>query len=382
MKLAVIAGSRIPSNTANSIQTMKVCQALTQLGHNVNLWVPGDEPHSFAGLAKHYGLSTAFDIHWLPAPPAFKRYDFIWAALRRAMRWQADLVYTWMSPAAVLALWQGLPAVLEIHDRPKGKMGAWWLRRFSAARGKKRLLPITRALSEHLHAQYALRLEPGEEWVAPMGTEPERYADLPEPEQARRILNLAPGFTAGYTGHLYPGRGVELLFELARKMPGVQFLWVGGNPRDVAHWQERLMQAGMRNVTMTGFVDHSRVPMYQAAADVLLMPYEHRVQVSGGGNTADFCSPMKLFEYLSSGRAIIASDLPVLSEALHSANSLQCPAGDLTAWEAALARLQRDPDLRRRLGQRAREESLQYAWFERARRSLEGFEPGGGVSHA
>ena len=42
MKIAVIAPSRVPSNTANSIQVMKVCQALAQLGHTVRLWVPGE----------------------------------------------------------------------------------------------------------------------------------------------------------------------------------------------------------------------------------------------------------------------------------------------------------------------------------------------------
>ncbi len=374
MKIAVIAGSRIPSNTANSIQTMKVCQALVRAGHSVHLWVPGDEPCDWEQLAGHYGVSTPFEIRWLPAPPAFKRYDFIWAALRRAQRWQADLVYTWMSPAAVLALWQGLPAILEIHDRPTGRTGAWWLRRFAAARGKKRLLPITRALSHYLKTEQSLSLKPGEEQVAPMGTEPERYERLPAPQEARQQLDLPQGFTAGYTGHLYPGRGVELLFELARRLPQVNFVWVGGNPRDAAHWRAKLDAAGVSNVVMTGFIDNSRVPLYQAAAEVLLMPYEHNVQVSGGGNTAEFCSPMKLFEYLSAGRAIIASDLPVLGEILHEGNALRCPAGDVDAWAAAIQQLQADPDLLRRLSRSAQEESHAYAWVERARRSLEGFE--------
>jgi len=374
MKIAVIAGSRIPSNTANSIQTMKVCQALVRAGHAVHLWVPGDEPRDWQELAGHYGVSTPFEIRWLPAPPAFKRYDFIWAALRRAQRWGADLVYTWMSPAAVLALWQGLPAVLEIHDRPTGRTGAWWLRRFAAARGKKRLLPITHALRRFLQSEYRLRLSPDEEMVAPMGTEPERYESLPAPREARQQLQLPQGFTAGYTGHLYPGRGVELLFELAKRLPAVNFLWVGGNPRDAAHWRVKLDTAGIKNVTMTGFIDHSQVPLYQAAAEVLLMPYEHTVEVSGGGNTAEFCSPMKLFEYLSAGRAIIASDLPVLGEILHAGNSLRCPAGDAAAWAAAVQQLQVDPGLLQRLGSSAQAESRDFAWVERARRSLEGFE--------
>ena len=46
MKIACIASSRIPSETANSIQAMKVCQALAQNGHQVTLIAPGSGPES------------------------------------------------------------------------------------------------------------------------------------------------------------------------------------------------------------------------------------------------------------------------------------------------------------------------------------------------
>jgi len=56
--------------------------------------------------------------------------------------------------------------------------------------------------------------------------------------------------------------------------------------------------------------------LYQAAADVLLMPYSSSFGGSGGGNIARVSSPLKMFEYLASGRAILASDIPVLREVL------------------------------------------------------------------
>jgi hypothetical protein len=40
MKIAVITNSRIPSLTANSIQAMKVTQALMQLGHDLRMFAP------------------------------------------------------------------------------------------------------------------------------------------------------------------------------------------------------------------------------------------------------------------------------------------------------------------------------------------------------
>jgi hypothetical protein len=74
MKIAVITNSRIPSLTANSIQAMKVCQALAQLGHEIRVFAPRETaPVKWEQLASHYGLSTPFEIEWLPALPALKR---------------------------------------------------------------------------------------------------------------------------------------------------------------------------------------------------------------------------------------------------------------------------------------------------------------------
>ncbi|NTV36763.1 MAG: glycosyltransferase family 4 protein, partial [Anaerolineaceae bacterium] len=129
----------------------------------------------------------------------------------------------------------------------------------------------------------------------------------------------------------------------------------------------------MNNVTLTGFVDNRQIPAYQAAADVLLMPYERVIEVSGGGNTADFCSPMKMFDYLCAGRAIISSDLPVLREILNTENAILCPAGDIDAWSLALNELIHDAPKCERLASGAKKDAINFTWLDRARRSLEGF---------
>jgi glycosyltransferase involved in cell wall biosynthesis len=140
--------------------------------------------------------------------------------------------------------------------------------------------------------------------------------NLPSPVEARRQLNLKEGLTVGFTGHIYPGRGADLLFELAKQMPNVNFLWVGGTPELVDFWRGKLTEAGMTNVTMTGFVKHERIPLYQAAADVLLMPYSRSIEASSGQDIAEVINPMKMFEYMASGRGIVSADLPSIREVL------------------------------------------------------------------
>ena len=104
------------------------------------------------------------------------------------------------------------------------------------------------------------------------------------------------------------------------------------------------------------------------------MPYQQSVSASSGGDIARYLSPMKLFEYLGSGRAILSSDLPVLQEVLNPGNAVLLPPNDITAWEAAIRDLESNPDLRQRLAHQARCDAEKYTWDKRAIRILDALE--------
>src|SRR5512147_1031595 len=114
MKIVAVAGSTIPSDTANSMQVMKACQALVQLGHQMTLLIPGS-PNTSADLQTHYGLQTGFPIEWLSSS---SRRVFTWEAVRRARALNADLLYSWFPQSAVFGLLSKLPVVFEIHIQP------------------------------------------------------------------------------------------------------------------------------------------------------------------------------------------------------------------------------------------------------------------------
>lgn len=377
MRIACIATSRVPSRTANSIQVMKVCQAMVELGHEVRLWVAGRQPDcTWEWLAEHYGLRRRFGIEWIGYLPALRRYDFCVLALQRARAWEPALYYVWPLPAAALAASWGWPCVLEVHDRPTGCLGPRWLGQFLRASGARRLVAVSEALRQWLEGRYRRPLQPPFGLVAPNGVDLERYAEVPAPSEARRRLGLPQKFTVGYTGHLYPGRGVGLLFELAYRNPDLHFVWAGGEPAAVGWWESRLDEHGVANVTLLGFVPNERLPLVQAACEVLLMPYERHIAGSGGGDSAASASPMKAFEYLAAGRAILSSDLPVLREVMNDSNALLLPPEDVEAWDRGLKAITRDEGRRLGLAARARADAARFTWVERERRILSGLEVG------
>jgi len=373
MKIACISPSRVPSRTANSIQAMKACHGLAQNGHEVSLFLPGEEQVAWDSMAGPYGLETEFRITWLKSRKILRRYEFSFDAVRRAKNWGAEVIYTWLPQAGLFGLENGLPTILEVHDRVTGFLGPWVFTRFCHHPGRKRLAVITRALLKVLESENGIHLSTDEVVISPNGVEWERFANQPCPKDARASLGYKEKQTAAFSGHFYPGRGTNLLFSLAQSMPEIQFLWIGGRQEDIDGWKIRLKAEKVENVVLTGFVENSRLPLHLAAAEVLMIPFERRIEGSSGGNSVDICSPMKLFEYMATGRAILTSDLPVIREVLNESNARFAPPEDLPAWKNSLSLLFEEPGRRDKLAQKARRDAQNYSWRERERKALNGF---------
>src|SRR5207247_9173141 len=142
----------------------------------------------------------------------------------------------------------------------------------------KRLGSLTVALIDVLDRDHHIRLHADDVIIAPNGVDLERFAALPSsPEAARQTLNLPSLPTVMCTGHLYAGRGADLFLALAKSIPQVHFVWVGGRPTDITTWKQRAEGENISNITFTGFIPNQDLPLYQSAADILLMPYSRSI---------------------------------------------------------------------------------------------------------
>jgi glycosyltransferase involved in cell wall biosynthesis len=373
VRIAYIATAQIPSTRANSIQVMKVCQALKLNGESVELYVPGKEQAGWDDLSKHYGIEERFPITWLRSQPVLKRLDFTTNGLRLARLSQTDVVYTRMLWVAWAARFFGLPVILEMHDLPTGRIGPLLYRNFLRSNSRKLTIYITRALKELTDQACRIQARSNEWMIAPDGVDLERYEDLPDAEQARKMLNLPERITAAYSGGFYQGRGLEALQHLAQAFPDVQFLWIGGNAQQVAALKQKIDLQGIDNVILTGFIPNEELPLYQAAAEILLMPYAKRFSGSGGGNIASVSSPMKMFEYMAAGRAILTSSIPVLREVLNESNAVFYIPEDFDDLRQQFSTLINDNALRDRLAQQARMDVRAYEWKTRMKRIMQVF---------
>jgi len=266
-----------------------------------------------------------------------------------------------------------MPVILELHDVPPSRFGRKLFKAYLLSNSSTKTVLITRALGRVIESRFNLTIPEPAQIVAPDGVDLERYQNLPEAAQARKALGLKESLTAVYTGGFYKGRGLELLLELAKAFPQVEFLWVGGRPDAVSEWQSTIQAQAIGNIHLTGFVPNENLPQYQSAADILLMPFAKSVSGSSGGNTADVCSPMKMFEYMAAGRVMLTSELPVLREVLNEENAMFYTPEDFADLKEKFALLVNDRSLRDRLASQARKDVLQYSWQERMRMILTSF---------
>lgn len=376
MNICYISNCKIPSITANSIQVMKMCQAMSQLGYGVKLIAP--KPKASPELDDidiwhHYGIRYPFQLDRIFKFSVIGEQAYSLTAVLWALWGKADVVYTRNIRSALIAVNMRMPVICEVHQMPGGYGGPLYLRGFSRGRKTPKILvAITNSLKEDLISCFPQETKRLRITVAPDGVDFERFENLPDVMTARRELRLnLSGFVAGYSGHFYKGKGLEVVLELGRRCPQMKFLVMGGYPQEVIALKKRLHKRGISNIYFQGFIPNSKLPVYLAACDALLLPNQRFVSGSGGGNIGRWTSPLKLFEYMASKRLIIASDIPVLREILSRKDALLCDPENINEWELALMRASKDVSLRQYMAHRLYKKAKTYSWKSRVERCME-----------
>ena len=170
-------------------------------------------------------------------------------------------------------------------------------------------------------------------------------------------------FNIAYVGHLYKGRGIELINKLAERLPQFSFQIIGGEKDDLI----RLRSNSPSNIFFHGFVAPTETTRYRYFSDILLMPYMDGLGDKGGiTDTSPWMSPMKLFEYMSSKKPIVSTDLPVLREVLNENNAVLVPY-EVLEWEKAIMKIYNNKEFANSIANQAFNDlSTKYTWAKRA----------------
>jgi glycosyltransferase involved in cell wall biosynthesis len=376
MKLAYISPSLLPSRSANSVHVVQQCDALGKLGVDVTLFAKrshrsidlnAEVRGAYGVELEKVALSTVY-TPWARA----NNLTIALHALAWIFRGGFDAVLSRnLFASFLLALIPKWPLIVEVHQLERGIRG--WLQRIACRGRNVQIVAISEQLGRDLMQRVGKAVAP----VHVLHDAAPEMPTLPTAEERaswRRDLLPGPvdqaGFVCGYVGHLYAGRGIEIIETLARECPDILFLAVGGNESDVKAWQHKNVAP---NLHFLGHVPHPVARRAMSAVDLLLMPYQERVSIGlAGHDTGRWMSPMKMFEYMASGTPFVASDLPVLKEVLRDGSNAVLVAPDsIAAWRGGILALRDDPARRQVLAKRAYDDYLSnYTWRRRAERVI------------
>lgn len=372
MKIYYVANNQLPTRKAHGLQIVRMCEAFTRAGADVELIIPQrtiDPGIEDSDVARYYGVQYPFRISRVRTL-SFLLYDWHGSFINHALFWVQQLAFAWAvrwhlrgrSGAVysrdpfILALLPrgGMKCFWEMHSLPEN-FTSWFYRRVRSRVAA--IFTITEGLAARVRSAVHCPVS-----VVPDGFDPRDFAAAPSRSDARTRLGIAPdAHIALYAGHLYDWKGADTFAAAAALTPEVTFVCVGGLPEDVALFRERFPS---KNLQFVGHVSRRDVVAYLRAADVVVLPNSARLDIS-----RLYTSPLKLFEYMASGTPIVASDLPSLREVLHGESAYFVPPDSPRELARGIEHVLHDTLAHERAA-RALADVQQYTWDARAARIL------------
>lgn len=376
MRIAYFIDTEIPSPRANTVHVMRMCQAFSRAGHDVQLLCDKPAAESTgADIWDRYGIEKRFHIERISLPNWVRKYGHRFGLMLSAKKkvqkmGPCDVAYG-RSLYALNYLKRKKPFIYESHREPD-RLNLMYEKKILSHRNCLGLVVISQALKNRY-------LE-----ICPFLREKDITVlhdcadiDTTGADTKAELVN-APGQTdvvIGYLGHLYPGKCMEVMLPVAAKCPQYTFHVVGGTQEWVDHWRTAAEKEEIRNIRFYGFVNNSKVGEYYRAFDICILPFSKSVYVDKRKalDIGKWISPLKLFEAMAYEKAILVSRIPTIEEVMTDReDALLADPDNIDEWVCKLNQLAEDPDMRKRLGQNAREKlEKDYTWQKRAERIID-----------
>ncbi|HIE44574.1 MAG TPA: glycosyltransferase WbuB [Candidatus Omnitrophica bacterium] len=241
--------------------------------------------------------------------------------------------------------WDDWEEKIYFYDPPSRKVGRYLS---FLERAIPRLVETVSVSSEHLKKLCeGLGVSPRRIFWTPVGADLERFSPQISSKKIREEHGVENELVI-YLGQLHAGQYAHLFLQAAalvkKNFPSVHFMIVGGGykMKELQNLNEKLKS----HVIFTGPVPHELIPLYIAASDVAVAPFEM--------NDITICkSPLKITEYMASGKPVVASDVGEVRRMVGNGGILVKP-GDANELAKGITELLREEELRKELGMKAR----------------------------
>ena len=376
MKLLYLHGTAIDSEKANLIQVIQMCHAFANNGLDVLLALP--KSNNIRGqkeyaefIESHFGVTMNFSVKTFSNITVGGRLRFIGGYLgvkRLLPKIHYDVCFTRNSSFVPLVLKTKVPLIYESHNSVVHSgskiLDKFWRKKLINDSNNENLIGFV-TISQAL-ADFWLREGIPEKKILSLhdGVNQKKFEGVPDANFLREKFSLAEDKKIiMYVGSLYPDRGIDAVIDLAEIFKQAVFVIVGGPEQEKIEYEKIAFAKCLKNIIFIGRIRHLEVPAYLQSADILLMLWTSRV------NTINYCSPLKTFEYMASGRLIVGHGFPTIKEVLEDGKTAFLVKPD--SFESLRDKVGQAviTDEAEKIGARARVLAFdEYTWDNRAKR--------------
>lgn len=378
--MKILYHHRIASKDGQFVHVEELTQALKRLGHEIIFVGPQVVDNSEFGaeggmipLLKKFIPGFAYEL--MEFGYATLAYVKLWRAVKTH---QPDCLYERYSLYMPAGIWIkrqfNLPMILEVNaplfDERSKYDGialprlARWTEEFTW-RGANHVVPVTQVLANRVSL---VGVNANQLTVIPNGINLQRFGEFLETEVAKAKHGIQDRLVLGFTGFVRAWHRLDRVIDLLAKSKDGQkrhLLLVGDGPARESLEQHAKSLGVTDQITITGIIAREKVADYVAAFDIALQP-----------DVVEYASPLKLFEYMALGRAIVAPDTANIREVLtDQKDALLFKGEDLDAFSAAVENCCNNDQLRNQLGTQARKTISErgFTWDNNAQRVIDLF---------
>ncbi|MFA5173386.1 MAG: glycosyltransferase [Candidatus Paceibacterota bacterium] len=381
MNIYYITNVRIPTEKAHGYQIAKMCEEFGKLGNKVTLISSFRKNYIKENIFDYYSIGKTFEIKeigsldFMPMEKILGRTAFI---LHRFFFFfklffitfeKGAIIYTRDMEVAFLFSRRGYKTIYEAHN-----FGEWASFYRFLLKKVFLIVSITFGLKRKM-------VEDGFEEkkieIFPDGVDLKKFQEARDESQ---IIKDKFGIKekekiAMYAGSLQKWKGVDVLiksisnfqFLTSKKEESKVKLMIVGGGGEKKELEKLVGELDLKNeVIFAGLAGKKEIPSYMMAADLLVLPNSGKEEIS-----RTFTSPLKMFEYMASGKPIVAADLSSIREILNEETAFLFKADDAADLADKIKRVLENEEEAKKRAERALKEVEKYDWKNRAEAILE-----------
>lgn len=357
-----IANFNLPNTSAYSHHVMKMCDALKDYTSQLFLLIPFKKKnYKFKIIKKDYILKNNFQINSflnIKMKSYFSKFIFFFSIIFFIIKNKNkfSLIITRVPSISLILSIFKIKNILEIHQEYHGISRIFFkLYFFLNFNPKIKFILINKKLKKKfsfIKDKNFIILD-----------------DAVDTDDFKIKINNYKKKDCVYTGSLSKGKGFEIIYEIAKKLPKINFQVYG---------DKRLLDKNFleitkpKNLFINGHKKYRYIPWILSKAKILLMPYQKKVYGrSKNIDLVSYMSPLKLFDYLASGTPIIASKLMVYSHILkHNQNSILLEPNNINIWVKTINDLYYNNIKLKKISRLNKNISKKYTWKIRAKKII------------